>query len=165
METPQDVAPRKRGTQLQNAERLVLIGKMVELMGDGYHSTNYLAKQLRVSRATIDAYRPLVDKIISDTKIDRGVVRNLQIKRTYQIIEQLMLDLKSSKDIKERALIYNSIYKFSSHLALITGLNVETHVNVDPTKLVIIRSGKPKRNSDTVNDLPAIELQAAEKSS
>ena len=64
--------------------------------------------------------------------------------------------------------IYNSIYKFSSHLALITGLNVETHVTVDPTKLVIIRSGKPAKGSksiieadeptpvDNVNNLPVI---------
>lgn len=51
---------------------------------------------------------------------------------------------KESVDIKNTALLYNQIYKFSSHLAQITGLNIETHVNVDPTKLVIIRSNTKK---------------------
>jgi hypothetical protein len=129
---------------LQVAERNVLISKMIDKLTAGYISTNALAKECRVSRETIERYRPLCDELIGKMNLDRNVVRNLQVKRTYDIIEQLMEDLKSSSSTADRAKIYASIYRFSSHLALITGLNVETHVNIDPTKLVIIRSNKKK---------------------
>jgi hypothetical protein len=145
-----DVAKKSRGQQLKVAERNVLISKLIDYLCEGYASTNSLAKKLRVSRATIEAYRPLADEIIAKTKLDRNVVRNLQVRRTYELIEMLMDDLRSSKSVKDRASIYGSIYKFSSHLALITGLNVETHVNVDPSKLVIIRSRKPSKGNKTV---------------
>lgn len=141
----------KRGQQLQNAERLVLIGKLVDLLSEGYMSTYALSKRLKIPKQTIDTYRPLADKLIAESTLDRNVIRNLQIKRTYLLIEELMTDLKQKKlSVKEKSLIYGSIYKFSSHLALITGLNVETHVNIDPTKLVIIRSNKAKV-SDRLN--------------
>lgn len=135
--------------QLTVAARNVLIAKLVDALTEGYLSTNALSKRLKVTRATVDRYRPLADELIGKFKVDRNVIRNLQIKRTYLIVEQLMKDLEKTKSVKERALVYSSIYKFSSHLALITGLNVETHVNIDPTKLVIIRSNQ-KKNTDRV---------------
>lgn len=136
--------------QLTVAARNVLIAKLVDKLSEGYLSTNQLAKQCNVTRATVDRYRPLADELIGKFKVDRNVIRNLQLKRTYLIIEQLMEDLKATKGVKERSLIYGSIYKFSSHLALITGLNVETHVNIDPTKLVIIRANQ-KHKEDRLN--------------
>lgn len=168
MKTEQGITPKKQGQRLQNAERLVLIAKLVEELSAGYMSTYALKKKLRVSHQTIETYRPLADKIIGEQNLNRNVIRNLQVKRTYVLIEQLMEDLKTSKSVKDRALIYGSIYKFSSHLALITGLNVETHVVADPTKLVIIRSkqqkSRKKVNMDDlepatgvdVNDLPEL---------
>lgn len=145
--------------QLTVVERNVLIAKLVDKLSEGYLSTHALSKQLKVTRATIDRYRPLADELIGKFKFDRNIIRNLQLKRTYLIIEQLMQDLSDKKlSVKEKSLIYGSIYKFSSHLALITGLNVETHVNIDPTKLVIIRSNK-KHVEDRVNVTDqAIEL-------
>lgn len=149
--------------QLQVAERNVLISKMIDLMTQGYMSTNALSKQCRVSKETIDRYRPLCDELIAKTRIDRNAIRALQIKRTYEIIESLMDELKELNkpvnvakegekpryvkvsSVKERTAIYGQIFKFSSHLALITGLNVETQVHVDPTKLVIIRSNKREK--------------------
>lgn len=151
MDTTQDLPKLNQGQRLENTQRLVLIGKLVDELSNGYMSTYALAKKLKISRPTIDAYRPLADKLIAENKIDRNVIRNLQIKRTYLLIERLMEDLNKTKDVKGRSLIYGSIYKFSSHLALITGLNVETHVNVDPTKLVIIRSNK-KKTSERVDE-------------
>lgn len=173
MDTTQVIAKKPQGKKLVNAERTVLIAKMVELLGQGYMSTYALAKQLNVSRITIDSYRPLVDNIIANTKIDRNVIRNLQLKRTYQIIEQLMDELKakdskgnSTLTIKEKTALYNSIYKFSSHLALITGLNVETHVNIDPTKLVIIRANKKHTEDRVIDQVPDAvgDLDSAPKS-
>jgi hypothetical protein len=124
-------------------------------MVEGYHSTAELARKTGLSRRTVDAYRPLVDNLIATTKIDRNAVRALQIKRTYTIIEMLMNDLKVSQGYKERASYYSQIYKFSSHLALITGLNVETQVHVDAKKLVVIRSNtrnEVQNERDDVNE-------------
>lgn len=137
--------PKAQGKQLVAAERNVLISKMIDALCSGYSSTNSLSQKLKVSRMTVERYRPLADDVIGKFKLDRNVIRNLQVRRTYQIIEQLTQDLKSTKGAADRAKIYGSIYKFSSHLALITGLNVETHVNIDPTKLVIIRSGARRK--------------------
>lgn len=153
---------RGRGNQLVNAERQVLISKLVDLLCEGYSSTNSLAKKLNVDNHTIEAYRPLADELIGKMKLDRNVIRNLQVRRTYELIEQLMGDLKEVKLPKDKALIYGSIYKFSSHLALITGLNVETHVNIDPAKLVIIRSNKQKstdRVIEQIEDSTKTEVQ------
>lgn len=150
METAQELTPKVQGSRLRLVERNILIAKMVDLLCEGYMSTYALSKKLRVSRQTIESYRPLVDGIIAKTKLDRNVIRNLQVRRTYELIEQLMTDLKATKDTKERSMIYGSIYKFSSHLALITGLNVETHVTVDPTKLVIIRANQRKQADQVI---------------
>lgn len=161
MDMNQTLTKKKRGQQLTVIERNVVIAKMIDLLCEGYHSTYQLSKKLRIARGTVESYRPLADKIIADMKLDRNVIRNLQVKRTYEIIEQLMVDLKSSSSTKDRALIYASIYKFSSHLALITGLNVETHVTVDPTKLVIIRSNQRKK-ADQVQQTDPDEPQATD---
>lgn len=144
MKTTTELTKKSQGKRLVNAERNILISKMVDRLSEGYISTNALSKELHVSRDTIDTYRPLVDELIGKIKVDRNVILRLQIKRTYLLVEMLMDDLKACGDIKSRTLVYNQIYKFSSHLAQITGLNIETHVNVDPTKLVIIRSNKSK---------------------
>lgn len=163
MDTEQKLPKLKRGQQLQNAQKLILISKLVDHLSAGYVSTYKLSKLMNVSQETVNTYRPLADKLINENKIDRNVIRNLQIKRTYLIIENLIEDLAQLNDLikatksgevsakvdlhavtKSKALIYGQIYKFSSHLALITGLNVETHVNIDPTQLVIIRSNKRK---------------------
>lgn len=152
MDTASNLVPkrtRKRGQQLTIAERNVHIAKLMETMVEGYHSTAELARKTGLSRRTVDAYRPLVDQLIATSKIDRNAVRALQIKRTYTIIEMLMGDLNSVSGYKERATYYSQIYKFSSHLALITGLNVETQVHVDAKKLVVIRSNNHK---DIVNE-------------
>ena len=131
---------------------------MLDLMAEGYYSTNALSKKLRVSRSTIDTYRPLVDQLIAKTKVDRNAIRALQIRRTYELIELMMEDLKQAETIKERSLIYGNIHKMSSHLALITGLNVETQVHVDPTKLVIIRSNT--RNKPQILDASVTDVEA-----
>lgn len=145
METNAVIPRKKQGQQLKNAERIVLISKIVDNLCQGYISTHALAKKLRVSAETINTYRVLADEIIRKQKLDRNVIRNLQVQRTYKLIEMLMDDLSRCQSIKERALIYNQIYKMSSHLSLITGLNVETTVHVDPTKLVIIRANPNKK--------------------
>lgn len=65
----------------------------------------------------------------------------------------LMNDLKGAVTVKERSALYGNIFKFSSHLALITGINIETTVQIDPTKLVIIRSKPQEDGKRTVIDV------------
>lgn len=165
METELSITPKKRGQQLQNAERLIVIAKLVEELSNGYMSTYALSKKLRLNRATIEAYRPLADKLITETRLDRGVIRNLQVRRTYKLIEMLMDDLKKidstpldvSTKMATKSKIYSQIAKFSQHLALITGLNVETQVNVNPKQLVIIRANNHKRPKTDIIDQPSPE--------
>lgn len=148
-----ELTKKPNGMRMVNAERMVLISKLIDLMTQGVYSTRELAKRTGMTRLTVDRYRPLADDVIGKEKIDRNVIRSLQIRRTYELIEQLMKDLKGTTDTKERSLLYGSIYKFSSHLALITGLNVETHVNVDPSKLVIIRANKQKMTDRVIEQV------------
>lgn len=145
---------QRNGVNLTNAKRMVVIGKLIDYLSESYYSTNELAKLTGLTRKMIDTYRPLADEVIGKQKLDRNVIRNLQVKRTYKLIEMLMIDLKACITIKEKTLIYNQIAKFSQHLALITGLNVETHVNVDHQQLVIIRADNNKR--------PVVELNETE---
>lgn len=148
MDITQGISKKSQGQQLQNAEKLVLISKLVDELCEGYSSTYALAKKLHVSRQTIDTYRPLADDLIRKTRIDRNQIRALQIKRTYSIIEDLMNELVTCESVRDKALIYAQIHKFSNHLALITGLNTEVQINVDPTKLVIVRSKQRERERD-----------------
>lgn len=139
------ISKQPSGQRLTNAKRLVVIGKLIDHLSQSYYTTNELANKTGLTRKMIDTYRPLADKLIGENKIDRNVVRNLQVKRTYTIIEMLMKDLSKTTDDKLRQGYYNQIAKFSQHLALITGLNIETQVNVDQHQLVIIRANNNKR--------------------
>lgn len=154
MNTQKEVRKRTQGQRLQNAERMVIISKLVDHLCEGYQSTNALAKLLEVDRSTIEAYRPLADELIGKMKLDRNVIRNLQVRRTYKIIEMLMADLIECDGIKEKTLVYNQIAKFSQHLALICGLNTEVQVTADASQLVIIRSSAKsgdKKQSSTID--------------
>lgn len=141
----EQVTKQRPGQRLTNAKRLVVVGKLADHLTRGYYTTNQLAKMTGLTRKMVDTYRPIVDELIARQKLDRNVIRNLQVKRTYTVIEMLMEDLKGAKSARERVGYYSQIAKFSQHLALITGLNVETHVNVDHQQLVIIRADNKKR--------------------
>lgn len=164
MENTLEIPKLKRGQQLVNAERMIVIAKLVEILSNGYMSSYAISKQLKITIEMVNTYRPLADKLIAENAFDRNVVRNLQVKRVYQLIEYLIQDLKTAKSIKDKVLIHSAIYKHSSHLALITGLNVETHVNIDPTKLVIIRSNQRREKDRTTVIDSAVDtsVQAAD---
>lgn len=172
MNSTEEVTKQRPGQRLNNAKRLVVISKLADYLTQGYYTTNELATKTGLTRKMIDTYRPMVDEVIGKQKLDRNVIRALQLKRTYQIIEKLIKDLEEidqaykpavggddlnaqshiGSKIKAKTLIYNQIAKFSSHLALITGLNVETHVNVDHQQLVIIRADNSKRPIMEINE-------------
>jgi hypothetical protein len=139
-DTKQVITKKKRGQQLVNAEREILIKSLVDEMSKGYMSTRHLSRTLNVSQATIEKYRPLADDMIRRIKIDRNVIRSGQIQRVYSLVEGLMEDLNSAESIKEKSLVHNSIAKYFNHLSLITGLNVETMIHQESKPLVIIRN-------------------------
>ena len=139
METTTETTKRKQGQQLLTAEKMSLTLKLVALLEQGFHSDNSLSKRLGVNTSTIRRYRPYADDIIRKTRLDRNVLRNLQVKRVYSLLDGLANDLERAESTREKHLIHSSIVKYCQHLALITGLNVETQLNIDPSKLVIIR--------------------------
>lgn len=167
MDTSVTIEKQRPGQQFTQAKRTVLIAKMFDILSQGYVSTFALARDLKVNKKTIELYRPLVDELIGKKKLDRNVIRNLELQRAYRVIEMLMEDLKEINEtykeleltpkntdskIRAKTSIYNQIAKHSSRIALITGLNVETHVNVDHQQLVIIRADNAKRPSIEVKE-------------
>ncbi|SRR6266849_49929 len=135
------ISKRKQGKQLVNAERTVLISKLVDALCNGYQSTTALANLLKVDRSTIDAYRPLADELIGKMKLDRNVIRNLQVQRLFRLVEGLMDDLKTETDKKYKLIIHDKIAKYCSLLASVTGINQEfTPTDEKGTRLVIVRA-------------------------
>lgn len=133
---------RKQGQRLLTDEKMKLVQALIGLLEQGFHSDNSLAQKLAVNTSTVRRYRPYADDIIRTTKIDRNVIRNLQIQRVYKLVDGLMNDLEAAETNREKHMIHSSIVKYFQHLALVTGLNIETQVHIDPKKLVIIRPPK-----------------------
>lgn len=141
MRTEIGVIGRKRGEQLRNAERTVLITKLVDALCDGYQSNNALSNLLKVDVSTIQTYRPLADELIGKMKLDRNVIRNLQVQRLFRLVEGLMDDLKTETDKKYKLIIHDKIAKYCSLLASVTGINQEfTPTDEKGTRLVIVRA-------------------------
>ncbi|HKR81395.1 MAG TPA: hypothetical protein VJR27_00130 [Candidatus Saccharimonadales bacterium] len=149
MKTLASQQKRRRGQQLSTAEKMQLTQELVKLLEQGYKSDLALAKELGVNTTTIRRYKPYADEIIRNTKLDRNFLRNLQIQRTQRLIERLAIDLDNAETAHEKSMIHNNIIKYFQHLALITGLNVETQVHVDPKKLVIIRPPRTEKGTPT----------------
>lgn len=135
------IAKKKRGQQLVNAERIILISKLVDALCQGYRSTNALAKLLGVDNRTVDVYRPLADEIIGKQKLDRNVIRNLEVQKLYALTDTLIKSLEHETDKKYIMLTHDKIAKYTSLLASITGIGQEfTPTDEKGTRLVIVRA-------------------------
>lgn len=160
------IRKRKNGERLTRQERDDLIIELVKCLQNGHTSTYELAQLLKISGPTVDRLRPMADKIIINTLPDRNTIRALEIQRTYRMIEKLSLAFDGEKKYrpshKMRMDISARILGFSKHLALITGLNVETKVNVNQKQLVITRAHpdavKKALNNDT--DIERIQIES-----
>lgn len=129
------------GQQMLAAERVEFVAKLVEIMLTGLYSDNKLAQMLKADRTTVNKYKPAALKLITAAKLDQSNIRALQVQRAYNRIERLTLELDDKHlTVKDRMAVHNQITKLEQHLALITGLNVETKINVDHKKLVIVRA-------------------------
>lgn len=162
-----DIKP-KSGERLTDAKKLTVISKLAEYLSEGYYSTYYLSKMTGLSQKMINKYRPVADELIGKQKIDRNSIRNVEIRRTYKLIEDITKDLEKTEelfsirdndaysdlnkkrdvmnrkvDIKSK--LYGQLIKQAQHLAQVAGINVETHVNVDHQQLVIIRADGAKK--------------------
>lgn len=137
-----NTAIRKQGTRLTKIERQQLLLELIDALQSGYMSKLSLARKLNVSRQTIDSLLPEAEAVFATVTKDRNIIRNLQVQRTYAMIDRLSTKLDDEEhkpSLKEELAIHDKIIKYGQHLALITGLNVETHINVDHKQLVIIR--------------------------
>lgn len=122
-------------------ERSDLLADLVDHLLAGVYSDNGLAKLCKVDRDTVKRYKPAAFKIIANTQVDQNQIRTLEIQRTYTRIDTLYKELDQKKlSVKDKMAIHNQIAKAESHLALITGLNVQTTINVNRKQLVITRA-------------------------
>lgn len=133
------------GKALNKAESIELITDLVELLLKGYISDNQLSKDLKVSRQTIVRYKDDAMKIISSASIDQPRIRALHLQGLYQDLEELTIMLETATSVKEKTSIYNQRNKVKQQIALISGLNVETKINLDHKQLVIIKSHPEER--------------------
>lgn len=153
----------KSGQQMLAAERLEFVGSLVEIMLQGLYSDNQLSKMLKADRRTVNKYKPAALKLISAAKLDQGNIRALQVQRAYNRIERLTLELDNKNiTLKDRMAVHNQITKLEQHLALITGLNVETKINIDHKKLVITRA-HPDAIKKALNPHQVIDLTPEEE--
>lgn len=126
--------------KLTTDEATELIADLVDALLHGYVSDNQLSKDLKVSRTTIVRYKAKALKIISSTEIDQPQIRALHLQGLYQDLEELTMMLNEATSIKEKTSIYNQRNKVKQQIALISGLNVETKINLDHKQLVVIKS-------------------------
>ena len=153
-----NTAIRKQGTRLTKVERQELLLGLIDALQSGYMSKLSLARKLNVSRQTIDSLMPEAEAVFATVTKDRNIIRNLQVQRTYAMIDRLAGKLDNEEHLptlKEELAIHDKIIKYGQHLALITGLNVETHINVDSKQLVIIRPATEPSKDATVSIKPA----------
>ena len=142
METSVEQAKRKQGQQLLTTEKMALTMKLVELLEEGYFNDSSLAQRLGVNPTTVRRYRPHADRIIKSAILDRNVIRNLQIKRLFRLVDGLTNDLEKAETVHEKHKIHSSIIRYCQHLSQISGISVEVHLHNAPDKLVIIRPPK-----------------------
>lgn len=138
-------APSQRFT---TEEKLELSANLAELLTLGYASTNALARQLNVDNKTVERYLPLARKVLQQLVPSREDYRAEHIARLRNVCQMILDDLaRLGEDGKayERAALYRVLGQFMGQLALVTGLNVETQVNVDQKQLVIIRNPADQR--------------------
>ena len=152
MKITDKVVKKKPGQQLLNAERDVLIAKLVEALCNGHDTGRGLAKLLGVDTRTIASMRPLAEELIRNFKFDRSYVRNKQVKVVYKLVEGLIVELERPHTIKEISMLHSAIAKHHQHLALILGLNTEVQVHTGAQQLVIIRASQQDGNKTTVID-------------
>lgn len=152
MDTTYGLTKRKQGQRLVNAERDVLVAKLIDYLCQGYDTTLGLAKLLGCDRSTVDSMRPAAMALIGKMQLDRNALRNLQVRRVYMLVEGLIKDLATCDTVKEKSLVHSAIAKHHQHLALILGLNTEVQVHTGAQQLVIIRSEKQDGKNTTVVD-------------
>jgi dsRNA-specific ribonuclease len=138
---PKTYTLKSDGQRLNIAERTELIADMVESMLAGYQSDRQLSEDLKISRPTIGKYKQYALQLIASTKLDQPQIRALQLSRLYQDLENLTIELQAPDlTVKDKMSIYNQRSKINQQIALVSGLNIETKVNVDAKKLVITRA-------------------------
>lgn len=136
-------ATRLPGKRLSKAERDQLLIDLINLLQTGYATNHKLAELLKVNDRTVAKLRPVADQIIAMNTPDRNIIRNLAVSRATKMIERLVGIVENTETplaIDKELKVHDKIVRYSQHLALITGLNTEVHVNVDAKKLVITRA-------------------------
>lgn len=151
---------RTRGHKLTKREREELIIKLVDLLTTGYKTDSELAEQLQISRVTLNTLKPFADELLAVTADTQNVIRNQSIARVNRQIERITKHLEDGKlTFKEQMFAISTFTRLQSHLAMITGLNVETKINIDHKRLVVIRA-----HPDAVHKAISNEIEVTPRS-
>lgn len=148
----------KPGQSLGADERQVIIFEIRGMIEDGKSSLPAIMEKWNVTRPTANTWRKLalqqLEKV--DSGFTRDAIRNMQIgriNRTIEVLTDKMHTLIGLNDIDGATKIGNMLKGHQDSLANITGIKVDTHINVDATQPLVIfgaqRSNPPiKQQSD-----------------
>lgn len=130
---------------MSDKDKIDLTASIAALIASGMTSTAAIAKKTKYSQTTVAKYRDQAMDMLIQLTPQRESIRTLEQQRCYWMIEQLSNSLKFSSKSKQKlsdtVKLTDAILRWSTHLSHLSGLMAETNVHVDPTKLVIIRSG------------------------
>lgn len=117
-----------------------MVERMADLLTMGVPSQRQMAIELNTTHTTIKKYLPLARQLLNAMVPNRDDYRAEHIARLRYLCRKAMDDLDKCEKPYERAHLYRVVGQFMGQLALVTGLNVETTVNVEAQPLVIIRN-------------------------
>lgn len=138
------VLDMKRGETLTVSERMPFIQEIRDMLEAGVSSAGAIADALGISRNTAIEWRKaalvLMEK--DNNGWTRDSLRSLQIGRVNYWIEQTTIrvrKLEGKEDTKLFAQLMERLTSLSSELARISGLNIETHMNMNTTRHIVIK--------------------------
>lgn len=138
-------AERKANGQLTVAGNVKVLAKVIDQLEQGYDTPGIIAKNLNIDHDAAKQYKKLAMEYFMGEGINRAAIRALQLSRANRYVQSLLNQITPDTTLTQRLQIHDRVIKWYQHIASITGLNIETTVNVDATKpLVIIRSSAPK---------------------
>jgi hypothetical protein len=150
MNSVTNTVKRKRGHQLLTDEKLKLTQDLVEVLQEGFYTDSALARKLNINQSTVKRYRPAAEGIIRSVKLDRSAIRNLQLQRSFKLVEGLVHDLEQAESTKEKRLIHSSIIKYFQHIGAIAGITTDSRVEITENRQLVIIRPSPTKTVQTV---------------
>lgn len=160
MPSPKVTTLKAQSQQYDAETRLDKIIEIREILERGYATTAEIARQFNISNPTAAEWRKRALQLIGkdNNGFTREGIRNLQIGRIMAKIERLehMLNQKLAPDLELKT--HDRIKAYYDSLARITGLNVETTLNVHQQlkPLTIVRATDTNDSAKSHNVIDSV---------